>query len=62
MKISGHKTEAVFERYNITSQRDLREAARRLTTYLDEKNDKSTTKVNTLESLQETTKDVSLIN
>jgi integrase len=30
MQMTGHKTRAVFERYNITSPNDLREAAQRL--------------------------------
>jgi integrase len=33
MALTGHKTRAIFERYNITSPHDLRDAARRLDAY-----------------------------
>jgi hypothetical protein len=33
MQLTGHKTRAVFERYNITSPADLRAAAERLDAY-----------------------------
>ena len=33
MSMTGHKTDAVFRRYNITDDRDKREAVARLTTY-----------------------------
>ena len=41
MAISGHKTRAVFERYNIVSGRDLRDAVGKLETYLTERNSDS---------------------
>lgn len=34
MEISGHKTRAVFDRYNITSERDIREAMQKTQAYL----------------------------
>ncbi len=38
MAISGHKTRAIFERYNIVSGRDLKDAARKLESYLAQQN------------------------
>jgi len=37
MRISGHKTRSVFDRYNVTSEEDLQQAANRLNQYFKEK-------------------------
>ncbi len=42
MKITGHKTEEVFERYNITSTDDLHDAGTSLTEYLNQKRQAAT--------------------
>jgi hypothetical protein len=41
MTISGHKTRSVFDRYNIVSPNDLREAAERRTRYAEEQEEKA---------------------
>lgn len=48
MKISGHRTRSVFERYNIVSDEDLRVAAAKQESYLKERNEVLVTKTVTV--------------
>jgi integrase len=52
MKISGHKTEAVYQRYAIVSARDMREAGAKLNRFFEEQ--RTTAKTTTLGSLEDT--------
>jgi integrase len=45
MAISGHRTRSVFDRYNITSERDLKEATHKLSAYIQEQKNPVTGKV-----------------
>ena len=43
MKISGHKTRSVFDRYDVTDDSDLRDAARAVENFLSETATKTAT-------------------
>lgn len=56
MKISGHKTRTVFERYNIVSASDLKAAAAKHEAYRNGKNSETTAKTTTIEGGKEKNK------
>jgi integrase len=57
MKISGHKTRAVFERYNIVNDADLKLAAQKQEAYLQAQKDTVSSTIHDFSSKQEATHD-----
>ena len=51
MRIPGHKTREGFDRYNIVSERDLKDAARKLDGYVESENGQSLGKVGDLSGM-----------
>jgi hypothetical protein len=45
MQISGHKTRAMFDRYNIVDEGDLGDAAQKLNEYLRQRKKQGATKL-----------------
>ena len=45
MKISGHKDRSVFERYNITDEKDIQKASRQMRAYYESYESEITTEV-----------------
>ena len=45
MKITGHRTRAVFERYNITDQTDLHEAGRKAEEFLTKEHEQDLSQI-----------------
>jgi hypothetical protein len=55
MKISGHKTESVYLKYSIVSERDVAEAAERLEAYLADRDARAgTAEMDTTDPARET--------
>ena len=40
MRISGHKTRSVFDRYNIVDEKDLKDATQKLESYMEKQSER----------------------